>query len=141
MKILLAADGSEFTRRAARYVAAHVKRLASPPEIHLLNVHAPLPYARAASVAGADAVNDYHEEDCLKALEVAEDVLREAGIPYTASWIAGDVGKAIADYAKDKGIDLIVMGSHGHGQLRTLAMGSVADAVLRASPVPVTIVK
>ena len=36
MKILLAADGSEFTRKAARQLAKYTKFLAEPAEIHLL---------------------------------------------------------------------------------------------------------
>ena len=38
MKILLAADGSDFTRRAARYLAEHVAWFAKPPEVHILHV-------------------------------------------------------------------------------------------------------
>jgi nucleotide-binding universal stress UspA family protein len=49
----------------------------------------------------------------------------------------GDPAEVIVHYVKDNGIDLIVMGTHGrHGLDRTL-YGSVADKVLRASPVPV----
>ena len=39
------------------------------------------------------------------------------------------------------GIGLIVMGSHGHGALRTLTLGSFADLVLRNTRVPVTVVR
>lgn len=141
MKILLAADGSDYTRRAAQYLVQHVKELAKPPEVYLLNVHAPIPYARAATVAGSDAVSRYHQEECEAALKVAEDVLSAAGLEHHSAWIAGNVASCIAMHAKEKQVDLIVMGSHGHGQLRNLALGSVADAVLRETKVPVLIVR
>jgi nucleotide-binding universal stress UspA family protein len=142
MKILLAVDGSDYTKRAALFLATLVGELRKPPEIHLLTVHAPLPYAGAATaVAGASAVKSYHEEECKAALLVAESLLAKAGLEYESSWTTGDIGEAIAGYEEKKGIDLIVMGSHGHGALRNLALGSVADAVLRAAKCPVTIVR
>lgn len=141
MKILLAADGSEFTRHAARHVVELARAFAQAPEIHLLNVHAPIPYARAAAVAGKTAVQRYYQEECEAALAVAREVLDAGGLAYQSSWIAGDVAASIAEYARGNSIDLIVMGSHGHGQLRNLALGSVADAVLRATKVPVLVVR
>lgn len=140
MKILLAADGSEFTKRAAHHLARHIGWF-SRPEIHIFNVHAPLPYARAASVAGSGAVNEYHKEECEKALAVAETVLRDAKVPSTSAWVVGEVAPEIAKYVLANGIDLVVMGSHGHGQLRNLALGSVGDALLRDSKVPVMIIR
>jgi nucleotide-binding universal stress UspA family protein len=44
---------------------------------------------------------------------------------------------AIIDYAKENGIDLIVMGTHGRGVLGHLLMGSVAERVVRLAPCPV----
>jgi nucleotide-binding universal stress UspA family protein len=137
MKILLAADGSEFTSRAARYLVDYVALLAKPPAVHVFTVHTPIPYAGG----GKNAVHDYHEEECLKALAVAQGVLTSGGVPFTSSWVAGEPGKEIAAYAEANATDLIVMGSHGHGKLRTLAMGSVADDVLRNTKVPVLIVR
>jgi len=141
MKILLAADGSVHTERAAKHLAWFAGELAKPPDIHLLNVHAPLPYAKAAATAGADAVNRYHKEECETALAVGGAVLRGAGIAFEQHWVVGDIAKEIDNFAIKNGIDLIVMGSHGHGQLRTLALGSIADAVLRGTQCPVTVVR
>jgi nucleotide-binding universal stress UspA family protein len=138
MKILFAADGSEHTKLAARYLVSLARALAQPPVIHVLHVHPPLPYAGAVS---ADAVTRYHKEESEAALAVAEAVLRAADLKYTSTWIAGEIPAEIAGHAQREAIDLIVMGSHGRGLLRTLALGSVADGVLRAARVPVTIVR
>jgi nucleotide-binding universal stress UspA family protein len=48
---------------------------------------------------------------------------------------------AIVDYARDHGIDLIVMGTHGRGALAHLVMGSVAERVVRLAPCPVLTVR
>jgi nucleotide-binding universal stress UspA family protein len=141
MKILLAADGSEYTRFSARYLGALVRELARPPEIHILNVHAPLPYPGAAAALPEGSAEKYHREECLKALAVAEKELTAAGVPFKSAGRVGTVVDEITAYAASEGIELIVMGSHGHSALVNLALGSVAMAVLKATKVPVLIVR
>lgn len=48
---------------------------------------------------------------------------------------------AIVDYARQAGIDLIVMGTHGRGAVTHLLMGSVAERVVRTAPCPVLTVR
>jgi len=48
---------------------------------------------------------------------------------------------AIVDYAKESGIDLIIMGTHGRGVLAHLMMGSVAERVVRLASCPVLTVR
>ena len=49
--------------------------------------------------------------------------------------------QAINTYAKDAGVDLIVMGTHGRGAVTHLLMGSVAERVVRTAPCPVLTVR
>ena len=141
MKILLAADGSSHSKLAALHLAALAAALANPPEVHLLNIHAPIPYAGAAAVTGTEAVRRYHKEECEAALAVAEHVLRKAGVAFTSHWVVGDPAKEVEAFCTKHDIGLIVMGSHGHGALRNLTLGSFADLVLRNTRVPVTVVR
>jgi nucleotide-binding universal stress UspA family protein len=48
---------------------------------------------------------------------------------------------AIVDYARDNGIDLIVIGTHGRGPVKHFVMGSVAERVVRTAPCPVLTVR
>jgi len=47
----------------------------------------------------------------------------------------------IVTYARDNGIDLIVMGTHGRGAVAHLLMGNVAERVVRTAPCPVLTVR
>ena len=49
----------------------------------------------------------------------------------------GDVAGSILDFAHQKKVDLIVLGTHGRGGLGKALLGSVAERVFRHSPVPV----
>ena len=53
----------------------------------------------------------------------------------------GPAGETIGKVADAGKFQLLVMGSHGHGALATLVMGSVTTQVLAHSKVPVLIVR
>ena len=55
--------------------------------------------------------------------------------------VKGIPHRALVDYANSNGIDLIVMGTHGRKGLSYLALGSVAERVLRDAPCPVQVLK
>jgi nucleotide-binding universal stress UspA family protein len=141
MKILLAADGSPYTQAAARQLVKHLAWFAARPEVHVVHVQPPLPYPRAEAVVGASAVREYQREESEKALAVAEAELRAAGVPFKASWSVGEVAPELDAYVRREGIDLVVLGSHGHGALTNLALGSVATRCIATLHVPVMIVR
>jgi nucleotide-binding universal stress UspA family protein len=47
----------------------------------------------------------------------------------------------IVRYAEEQAIDLIVMGTHGHGPIAHILLGSVADNVIRRAPCPVLTIR
>ena len=66
---------------------------------------------------------------------------RLRGAPVDSVLLGQPVAPAIAAFAKDTGVDLIVIASHGRTGLARLVLGSVAEAVVRTAPCPVLVVK
>jgi nucleotide-binding universal stress UspA family protein len=141
MNILLAADNSEYTRRAARHLVKHLSWFAEAPQVFVLHVHPPVPYPGAAARAGKAAIDEYLKEDSEAALKVATRELDKGGVRYTAYWTTGNVAEQIAAAVKKHRIDLVVMGSHGEGALSNLVLGSIATKVIATVKAPVLIVR
>ena len=136
MKVLLAADGSSYTKRALAWLMD--KHAAD--EIVVLHVQAALP-PRVRGSVGAEVVQDYYKDECNKVLAPIERTLKKAGIAHTARWVVGVPAEEILKAAKKDKVDQIAMGTHGRGLLGTAVMGSVAQRVLADSTVPVLMIK
>jgi nucleotide-binding universal stress UspA family protein len=141
MKILLAVDGSAYTTKAIEYLISHFEWFKENPELHVLHVQAPIPEGRARAVLGHAAVNNYYKEESSAALAPAEALLRKNKIPFKGKYVVGDVAEQIQAYVTKGRIDMIVMGSHGHGAFKNLVMGSTATKVLASTTVPVLLVR
>jgi nucleotide-binding universal stress UspA family protein len=141
MNILLAADGSAYTKRAARYLVQHLADFSRKPTIHVLHVHSPLPYPGVAANVSRKALERYQREECEAVLDKATKELKKGRLDATTAWSVGDVATQVNAYVKRHDIDLLVMGSHGHGALANLVLGSTATKILATSKVPVLLVR
>jgi nucleotide-binding universal stress UspA family protein len=142
LKILVPADGSDTSVRAIDHVINAMKAYKDGADIHLINVQPPLPFGgRASSVVSHANIDDYHREEGMKALQSAQRSLDAAGVKYHCHIAVGDPAEVIVNYAKQHAVDQIVMGTHGHGAIASLLMGSVAEKVLAQAHVPVVLVK
>ena len=140
MKILVAADGSPFTKRMLAYLATHDDLLSVRNEYTILTVQHALP-PRVKSTVGKDVVDKYQAEEAEKVLAPVSKFLARHGIAAKSAWKVGPAGENIAKFAAAGKFDLMVMGSHGHGSLGNLVMGSVATQVLARCDVPVLLVR
>jgi nucleotide-binding universal stress UspA family protein len=140
MKILLAVDGSDYTKRMLSYLATHKECLGTGQSYTVLHVVLPVPH-RAAAFAGLEIVQGYYEDDARIVQEPIQAFLREQGIDATFVLKTGHPADEIASHAQAGKFDLLVMGSHGVGALKNLVLGSVATKVLARCNVPVLLVR
>ena len=140
MNILLAVDGSAYTKKMLAYLATHEQLLGEHNDYTLLTVNPPLP-TRARAAVGKEVVEKYYAEEAEKVLAPVVKFLARHGIEAKRISKVGHIGETIAKVADSGGFDLLVMGSHGHGELGTLVMGSVSTQVLAQSKVPVLLVR
>ena len=80
------------------------------------------------------------DEDPEAIVERAAAVAREAGVEVNTVVLDGTPHETIVDYVDDRGIDAVVMGSHGRRGLDRYILGSVTEKVLRTVDVPVLVV-
>ena len=140
MKILLAADGSPYTKKAVAFLLANESLAGADSELVVLNVQPAMP-PRVKTLVGAAAVAKYHEEEASKVLSPIERILRRHEIPFSTSWVVGRPGPEIVRAAARAKSQMVVMGTHGHGLLGRALMGSVAQNVVTECTVPVLLVK
>lgn len=129
---LLAAAEAEARRREARLLLLHVIEPAAEvagfetdPEMMRLRV--------------GQNLEDEERAEASRLKETADD-LHARGMACETSVKFGLPADEILAAAKDRGADLIVMGSHGHGALYHLFVGSVVTGVLRHAECPVMVV-
>jgi nucleotide-binding universal stress UspA family protein len=140
MKILLAVDGSSFTKKMLAYLATHDNLFTKDNDYTVFTVQPILP-PRARAAVGKEIVDNYYREEAEKVLAPVTKFLLRHSIDAKSNWKTGHAGETIAKFADSGAFDLLVMGSHGHGTLVNLVMGSVATQVLAHSKIPVLMVR
>ena len=73
-------------------------------------------------------------------LEDLKAVVEANGVTATAMHVQGPIVEKILDQAADRNAAMIVMGSHGHGALYELLVGSITNGVLKGAKCPVVVV-
>jgi len=136
--ILLPTDG-------AAEMDAVIEHAVSLAAVHGAEIHALYALDTAAFGAlpmetSADAMASMLEEEGEAALEAVETAAGD-DVPVSREVVDGSPSRRIVQYAREQPIDVIVMGTHGRGGLDRLLLGSVAERVVRRSPVPVLTVR
>lgn len=142
-RVLLAVDGSDGAAQAVRYLISLRKSLCEPRtlDVHLLNVQRPVSGDVAAFVAG-ETLDEYYRERSEQALAPARELLTAAGLIAHEHRRVGKPGPTIAEFAREQGCDLIVMGTRGLGRHTGALLGSVAQGTAEQQwGVPVLLVK
>lgn len=140
MKILIAADGSIYTERMLAHLAMQDVWLDRAHRYTVVHCVEPLP-PRAGAYLEADVRRLYYASESERVFEPIRTFFKHRGLDVNfVSQVASPAGM-IATMAQGDKFDLIVMGSHGHGALAGLLMGSVSTKVLALSRTPVLLVR
>jgi nucleotide-binding universal stress UspA family protein len=140
MKILLAVDGSEYTKKMLAYLTTH-DGLFTPDNDYVIFTAQPELPARARAAVGKAIVDKYYSEESERILAPVSKFLLRHGIDAKSQWKIGPAGESISKLATSGKFDLVIMGSHGHGSIINLVMGSVATKVLANCKVPALLVR
>ena len=140
--VLVATDFSDASEPALLYGREFARTFGAA--LHVLHVvESPMNWVGPEAV-GVDFVRLQAEleasaQNSLNRILSAED--REQLKAVAAVRTGGTTAGEIANYAKEHGIDLILMGTHGRGMMGHLLLGSVAEKVVRIAPCPVLTVR
>lgn len=140
MKILFPADGSACTDKATEFLASHASLLEEGGEVVVLNVQVQMPIRVRAMLSDA-MVQHYFKEESEKVLQPISMFLEKHQIRHRSQMTVGSIAEEILFTARQEQVQLILMGTHGHGLLGRALMGSVAQKVLVGSDIPVLLVK
>jgi nucleotide-binding universal stress UspA family protein len=124
MKLLVAVDGSSEAEKAARHALQFAKDSgASITALHVIT----------SPVA---------QEESENVLAQVRDIAKGIGVECnTKSYINSIISRGIIEEAEKGNIDQIIMGSRGITGIKRMELGSVAEAVTRYAPCPVTVIR
>jgi len=140
MKIVFAADGSKYTKKALAFLVTHESMAGPEDEIFVLNVQVMIP-SRVKRMLGSEEVLAYQREEAGKVLDPIKRFLDRHALHYRTAWVAGNPAEEIVRATQREGAHMLVMGTHGHGLLGRALMGSIAQRVIADCDVPVLLVK
>lgn len=131
--VLVPMDGSDHAMVALERGVSIAERHGAT--LHLLSVVDELP---EVTDGGPSQLSEQLEENVQEILDEARATAKRAGVDdVTTTIAAGTVPREITAYTEAEGIDLVVMGTHGHTGLDRHLLGSFTERVIRTSPVPV----
>lgn len=140
MKILVAVDGSSFTKRMLAYLAAHTEWLGDAHRYTVLHAVLAVPPGAAAAL-DKETLKSYYADEGEKVLKPIRTFFTKQGIKAEYLSKVGSAATVIAASADKGTFDLVMLGSHGHSSLANLVMGSVATKVMAQCAVPVLLVR
>jgi len=140
MKIVLAVDGSAYTKRMLSYLAAHDELVGRENQFVALNVTSEVP-PHAARFLPQEVLRQYYADEGEKVLGPVRDFARLQGWPLQERHAIGYPPDKLVGLIADEEPDLLVMGSHGHGAFTSALLGSVSARLLSHTKIPVLLIR
>lgn len=136
--ILVGLDGSESSRHALERAVALA--CLTGGSVHALSIEERLP-AYAATVGEMEDEQRYENQYFRGVHEEARQVAARAGVPLTNEIVPGHAAQELMRRAREREVDLIVLGHTGHSRLHNLFLGSTADRVVEHATCAVLVVR
>jgi nucleotide-binding universal stress UspA family protein len=140
MKVLLAVDGSHYTKRMLSYIAAHDELLGPGHEYLVFQAIASIP-AYPTRFLDRAVIDGYYLEQSEQVFVPVRAFADQQGWKVRFVYAHGPAAEEIAAIAEAEKVDLIVMGTHGHSSLGNVILGSVASGVLARCKLPVLLIR
>ena len=140
LRILIPVDGSDLALDAVHH-ALRLRREGLQADFVLATVQEPTYVYEMMIAPSTEVLERVTSAEGIRALAGAEAVFKAAGVSFEREIDSGDPAPTLLEIAARQRCDAIIMGARGRGSLRSALLGSVSQALLHASPVPVTIVK
>jgi nucleotide-binding universal stress UspA family protein len=140
MKFLIPVDGSDLSLQAVRQALAWVGQ-GLRAELVLVNVQEPATVYELVTLHDADALAELAQAAGADVLAPALQMVRLADVVHQTVVVSGDPVPMLLEVLEEQQCHAVVMGSHGKGAVSSALLGSVSQAMLAASPVPVVFVK
>ena len=132
MKVLLPTDGSPASLAAVHH-ALHLRREGLPLQFVLINVQPPATLYEVVVTHDTEALTEIKRGAGADLLAPAEALLDAAQADYESEAASGEPETLLLELLENYGCDAVILGARG--------LGPVATALLRHSPVPVTLVR
>jgi len=142
-KIMVPLDGSQI----AECVIPHIEAIArkSSSKVELVTVIEPLEIPTRGQIAISDdeikKIDSEGKKEANKYLSQVSERLIKSGIKSDTVILSGKAADRLTRYAVNNDIDLIIMATHGRSGISKLFWGSVAEKILRATEIPVLLIK
>ena len=138
-KILIATDGSEYTKNAVDYGIDLAKN--SGAQMHAIYVVDTAAFASIPMDAAWESMYELLRQEGDVALKFVAEKAEAEGIEVEANIVEGHPADEIIKYSENNSISVIVMGTLGKSGLDRFLLGSVAEKVVRNSKIPVLVVR
>ncbi len=138
-KILIATDGSEYTKNAVDYGIDLAKNTGA--ELHAIYVVDTAAFASIPMDAAWESMYELLRQEGDEATKYVADKAEVLGLEVDRNTIEGHPADEIIKYAENNSMSIIVMGTLGKSGLDRFLLGSVAEKVVRNSKIPVLVVR
>ena len=138
-KILIATDGSEYTKNSIDYGLELAKN--TEAKVHVIYVIDTAAFASIPMDAAWESMYALLKQEGDEATRYVADKAKAEGLEVERNTVEGHPAEEIIKYSEKNAINLIVMGTLGKSGHDRFLLGSVAEKVVRTSKIPVLVVR